>query len=246
MGTHKLPLAVTLAAGLILAGCGKPPGESPPVANGPAATATAAAGLPTLSAETTLAAPTNETLSAGAEFARKPLASPPTRTMQALKESYDRALIAIQADHYDQAVRELRGLAQTPGLTPEQQRAVQDLLAQTLKAAADTGPAEPNPAAATNETLSGGAAFLRNSLASPFAQAGQALKESYDSALVAVQIGDHARACNELKALAESPDLTAEQRQAVQELLAQTLKAAPELAPHPAGATTGGPASAPP
>ena len=41
---------------------------------------------------------------------------------------------------------------------------------------------------------------------------------------MAVQIGDYDRAVNELKALAENPDLTAEQKQAVRDLLAQTLK----------------------
>ncbi len=102
------------------------------------------------------------------------------------------------------------------------------------------GAAEPNPANATNETLSGGAEFMRKSLASPFAQAAQALKESYDSALIAVQIGDYERAVTELIALVESSDLTAEQEQAVRDLLEEALTAAPELAPSPgAGATNG-------
>ncbi len=231
-------MAIVLAAGLIWTGCGKPPGQSQPAAVEPAAAADAEPPAP--SAEPTPTAPTNDTPSAGAESARDPLASPSTQTRQALKESYDRALIAIQARDYDRAVSELRRLAQTTGLTPEQQRAVQDLLAQALKAAAEPGPAEPNPAAATNETLSGGAAFARRSLASPFAQAGQALRESYDSALVAIQIGDHDRAVNELKALAENPDLTAEQKRAVRDLLAHSLKAAAERTPSAGAGVTEG------
>jgi hypothetical protein len=89
----------------------------------------------------------------------------------------------------------------------------------------------PAPPVVTNETLLGGAEFTRKSLASPFAQADQALKEGYDAALIAFQIGDYARAAGELDILVETPGLTAAQQKAVQDLLAQTLKAAPELAP---------------
>ena len=68
------------------------------------------------------------------------------------------------------------------------------------------------------------------SLASPFAQAEQVLKESYNRALIAFQIEDYASAVTELDDLAVSPDLTPEQRQAVKDLLATALKKAPELA----------------
>ncbi len=82
----------------------------------------------------------------------------------------------------------------------------------------------------TNEPLTGAAEFQKKSLASPFAQAELALKESYNRALIAFQIGDYARAVSELQDLAKTPDLNPEQKQAVQDLLAETLKAAPELA----------------
>lgn len=98
---------------------------------------------------------------------------------------------------------------------------------------AEQPPSQTHPAAtaaATNGALTGAAAFQSRALASPFAQAELALKESFNRALIAFQIGDYARAVSELRDLAQLPDLTAGQKQAVQELLSETLKAAPELA----------------
>ncbi len=155
------------------------------------------------------------------------------QTNSALAESYNRALVACQAGDYARAAGELRLLAGTPGLTPEQERAVQDLLTQVLKAAS-----ESSLTTGTNDTRPGGAEFTRKSLASPFAGAGQALKEGYDAALIAFQIGDYDRVVSELKVLLENPDLTPEQKQAVQDLLAQTSKAAPEPTPSPAESVT--------
>ena len=57
-----------------------------------------------------------------------------------------------------------------------------------------------------------------------------ALKESYNRALIAFQIGNYVRAGSELRDLAKNPDLTAEQKQAVENLLAESLRAAPEPA----------------
>jgi hypothetical protein len=214
---------MALAGALAVAGCGKPQAESQAAPSEPEApAATLDVEPPTAPAEASPARATNEILSRVAEVARKPLASRSAQANRALEESYDRALIACQAGDYAAAVSELRMLARTPGLTREQDRAVQDLLAQTLRAAT-----EPVPATGTNQTRPGGAEFTRKSLASPFAQARQALKESYDSVLVAVQIGDYDRAVAELKVLAQNPDLTPEQKQAVQELMAQTSQTPP-------------------
>ena len=96
----------------------------------------------------------------------------------------------------------------------------------------------------TNEPLSGAAEFATKSLASPFAKADLALKESYDRALIAFQIGDYARAVSELDDLAATPDLTSAQQKAVKDLLAKTLKMAPELAASHAAAAAAGTANA--
>jgi len=85
-------------------------------------------------------------------------------------------------------------------------------------------------AVATSEAPSGAAEFATAALASPFAQAEMALMESYNRALIAFQIGDYSRAVTELQDLADTPDLNPQQKQAVQDLLAKTLKLAPELA----------------
>jgi hypothetical protein len=94
-----------------------------------------------------------------------------------------------------------------------------------------------HPTAATNEALSGAAEFQQRSLASPFAQAEQVLKEDFNRALIAFQIEDYARAVTELDDLAAMPELTPEQQQAVKELLAKALKMAPELAASRAATT---------
>jgi hypothetical protein len=54
-------------------------------------------------------------------------------------------------------------------------------------------------------------------------------KETYDRALIAFQIGDYARATRELQDLAGNSKLTSSQKEAVQNLLMQTLKLAPDL-----------------
>jgi hypothetical protein len=90
-------------------------------------------------------------------------------------------------------------------------------------AAAATDDATTKPATPAGE-------FMAKSMASPFATSDMGLKESYDRALIAFQIGDYARAASELQDLAENSHLTTPQKEAVQNLLMQTLKVAPNLA----------------
>jgi len=231
MGTDNRILALALAAGVFLAGCGKPQSQSQPVAEEPPA--------PIAAAEPSA-----------------PSVGPFSGADQALMDSFEAALFAFQTGDYARAASGLRLLAKAPGQTPEQKLAVQNLLALTLKAAPELAtspvapgsdgvrpgttpestvaalvPVEPDPALPSDTARPGGAEFTRKSLASAFARASQALKESYDSALVAVQIGNYDRAVDELRALAENSELTTEQQKAVQDLLAQALKEAPELAP---------------
>jgi hypothetical protein len=77
------------------------------------------------------------------------------------------------------------------------------------------------------------AEFSTKLLASPFAPAEPALSETYARALIAFQIGDYARAVTELEDLAKTPELTAEQRRAVTNLLAQAVELAPTAAVDP-------------
>ena len=109
-------------------------------------------------------------------------------------------------------------------------------------------PAPAEPAASmegTNDTLTAAAEFATKSLASPFAQADMALMESYGRALIAFQIEDYPRAVTELDDLAATPDLTPAQQQAVKDLLAKTLKMAPDLAASHAAAGAAKPETPP-
>ena len=83
--------------------------------------------------------------------------------------------------------------------------------------------------AATNAASPAGE-FLAKSMAGPFAASDMGLKESYERALIAFQTGDYSRAARELQNLAGNSKLTSPQSEAVQNLLMQTLKVAPDLA----------------
>jgi hypothetical protein len=94
---------------------------------------------------------------------------------------------------------------------------------------------EPSLAAMATDGAAANAAtpageFMTKSMASPFATSDMGRKQSYDRALIAFQIGDYARAASELQDLADTSNLTAPQKEAVQNLLMQTLKLAPNLA----------------
>lgn len=160
---------------------------------------------------------TNNTFSnAGGEFASQSQASPFAKSDPALKESYDRALIAFQIGDYSTAVNELDDLALTPDLTTQQVRAVDELLAKSLKMAPDT-PRAPKPEEAAQSvpaTASAGEDV--------FASATPALQRSYSRALAASKIGDYANALAELKDLIKSPGLNSQQKYAVQVLLDKT------------------------
>ena len=82
--------------------------------------------------------------------------------------------------------------------------------------------------AATNAATPAGE-FFTKSMAGPFAASDAGPKENYDRALIAFQIGDYARAARELQDLAGNSKLTSPQKEAVQNLLMQTLKLAPDL-----------------
>ncbi|HEY5912984.1 MAG TPA: hypothetical protein VJA21_20530 [Verrucomicrobiae bacterium] len=95
----------------------------------------------------------------------------------------------------------------------------------------------PPSLAGTNEEPSiayGLAEKLQNG---PFAAANPALKETFARALIAYDIGDYDRAFTELNDLGNLSGLNADQVKAVKELLAKTVKAAPQLATSNALAT---------
>ncbi len=156
--SHKLVLAFAVAAALVVAGCGKSRTENQPVSDEPAASN--AASVLQLSApppELVPATANTGPLSGAAGFASKSLAGPFAEAEGALKESYNRALIAFQIGDYTRTASELRDLARNPDLTPEQKQAVENLLAQSLRAAPEsavaTSPATATPSNNTNSPL---------------------------------------------------------------------------------------------
>ena len=74
-----------------------------------------------------------------------------------------------------------------------------------------------------------------STLTSSFASLDPALQESFSNAQLASRIGDYARAVAELKYLAGSPQLTAEQRQIVQKMLAEAEKGLSEATKNSTG-----------
>ena len=225
-----------------MAGCGKPPNETQPVTDEAAAPATADAQLPATPAEPVPSmADTNDTATGAAAFQKKSLASPFAQAELALKESYNRALIAFQIGDYARAASELQDLAKIPDLTPEQKQAVQDLLAETLKLAPEL--------AAKNSAATGGAsaktdtppvfplatpdaAQAPNNLPeSPFSTADPAVKETFARAKAAYNIGNYNVAAAELRDLVTNAQLNFQQKYAVQALLDQTPQGAPAKSP---------------
>jgi hypothetical protein len=156
--SHKPVLAFALAAALVVAGCGKSRTDDQPVSNETAASNAASAlqlsaPPPDLVPATATAGP----LSGAGDFASKSLSGPFAEAEQSLKESYNRALVAFQIGDFARASSELRDLAKNPDLTPDQKQAVENLLAQSLRAAPEsavaTSPATATPSSKTNSPL---------------------------------------------------------------------------------------------
>jgi hypothetical protein len=229
MKLENQALAVALAGALMLPGCGRQTADSPPQgADGPVAVTQTQ--TPAVPPETAGAAgDTNGATGGAVEFQSKALASPFADAELALKESYNRALIAYQIGDYARAVAELEDLTNTPDLTAEQQRAVQSLLAQAKKQAPAAAPTQP---AAEPAKLTTPAAV--DTPDAPFATADQSVKETYARALAAYKIDDFARAEAELKDLASAAGLTTMQLGAVQSLLSEVQKKAAAAAVRPA------------
>jgi len=237
MLSDKWTLAIALAGALTLAGCGKPQTDTQSSASEPAAPAAAdVQPAPAPDGIAVSVVTTNETLTAGAEFATKSLASPFAKADMALMESYNRALIAFQIGDYARAVSELDDLAATPDLTPAQQQGVKDLLAQTLKmapelaashAAAATGAAQPATPPEFPVVVPGTVESAKNVLESPFSTADPAIKRSFARAKAAYDIGNYTSALTELRDLATNSQLNFQQKYVVQALLDKTPQAAP-------------------
>jgi len=225
-----------IVGALALAGCGKPRSETLPAVNEPAGPAAIDALQPSAPAE---AAPlevfTNDAPTAGGKFTTTALASPFAEANMALRESYNRALIACQIGDYANAVTELDDLSATPDLTPAQRQAIKDLLAQALKmapelasraaTAADAGQPQtppqfplvaPDTAASPNDVQG-----------NPFSTADAATWRSFTRAKAAFKVGDYDTALTVLKDLASDPRLNYQQKYAVQSMLDKIPQAVP-------------------
>ncbi len=242
MLSDKWAVGLLLTWALVLGGCGKTQSDSQPPPGDSAPTPTAGKGQPDTAMGPLSATPAaNEALSGGAAFAQRSETSPFAQADMALKESYNRALIAFQIGDYARAASELRDLSGT-GLTPEQERAVQGLLIQTMRLA--PGLATTNTAAGKAETPSEfplaatGTAQPPGALpANPFSTADPAIKETFARAKAAFDIGNYDAALAELRDLATNAQLNWQQKYAVQDLMARTPQSVPAAPAKPSGQT---------
>ncbi len=71
----------------------------------------------------------------------------------AVKSDADKAVAAVKAGNYSEALADLQALASKAKLTPEQQEAVKDVIAQVQKAMADAASKAAADAKKTGEDL---------------------------------------------------------------------------------------------
>jgi hypothetical protein len=238
------PVAAALVtATLLLAGCGKPSAGTQISASEESAPAAVPQDVrPPLPAQAEpLAAATNEAPAEpptpAGELAVRVLASPFAASDMALKESFSRALIALQIADYPTAMTELEALAATPGLTPEQQQTVRDLMAQTLKLAPELAASRAAAAGASNlapasqfaVTVPGASGRPGNVPESAFTTADPSVKRSFARAKAAFDIGSFDQAMVELQGLATNGQLNWQQRFEVDQLLVLASRALPTM-----------------
>ncbi len=223
---HRNPAFVlTFLVVLALAGCGQK--EPSPSASGGDNAAPAPAGDSTAAVDAAQPSPAADT------NAEPPVAYGLAKQLQdsafaaadpAVKESYARALIAYDIGDFDRAWAELVDLANSGTLTDQQLEEVKTLLGNTTNAA---------PGLATNLAASPLAASGSDVYAlaaegqPPLSTADPAVRETFDRAKTAFDIGNFEVAAAELQDLATNTQLNAQQRYAVQKLLDQTPRAVP-------------------
>lgn len=206
---------------LLLAGCGpKSAADNQPATDG----STAVAPSETVVADAT-EPDTNAQPATAQSFATELQASPFANADLGIKESFARALIAYNIGDYDRAFSEATDLKNTAGLTAEQSKAVKQLLARIAKAAPEVAAtnallanvAQPQPEifpeAAENQPL--------------FSTADPGVRETFDRAQAAFNIGNFTVAAEELKTLVTNAQLNARQRYAAQVLLDKTPQVVP-------------------
>jgi hypothetical protein len=156
----------------------------------------------------------------------------------ALRETYDRALIANQIGDYPRALAELQDLAANTTLNPRQQQAVQDLLAQIKKAAPDlvatnallaSAAIKPEPPAEFPLASATATESTKNAADFAFSTADPSVRESFARAKAAFDIGDYPKALDELTDLSTNAQLNSQQKYAVQVLLGKTPQSLPAV-----------------
>lgn len=202
---------------VILAGCGRHPGDNSNPAPGPAS-----AGRSAATATDSAVPPARGAVSASAadpELPRVAIEASFASADEAVKRSCARALIAYQIGDYQGAVQEFESIADKTGLTAEQKQLVNDALETARKMAATSADSSatppPNPAAGASGT---------DTVTPALAAMDPALQESIARAEIAIRIGDYPKAVAELADLAASPGLTNERKRIVQKLLAEVRK----------------------
>lgn len=216
----KLTLAVSLAAALMLVGCGRQRADAPPAAGDVPAPAAADAQVSEAGSPETATA-TNGALNSAQGFAQKLEDSPFASADPALKETFARALIACEIGDYARALDELNDLSAAAGLTPRQSQAVRDLSAKAKAAAPQVAVSNAVPAASVAVYA------LAPTTDPPFSTAEPAVVEGFARARIAFDIGNYPIAEAELNSLINNPQLNWQQKYAVQALLDRIPHTAP-------------------
>lgn len=223
----KLVLTALL---VVFAGCGRHSGDGSNPAPGPtsdersASTATNSAVPPLRGAMASRNANAGGAVnSADPELPAMAIEAAFASADEAVKRSCARALIAYQIGNYNGAVQEFESFVGRTDLTAEQKK-LADFALETARKMAATTPdmsSTPRPAPPAGAPGTGSEAPVP---ASP----DPALQESIARAEIASRIGDYTKAVAEIADIADSPQLTAEQKNVVQRLLAEARRNLPQ------------------
>ncbi len=221
----KPGVLLAFAVALALWGCGRGEPGSSGTAGDNTAPAPAGESTPVVdAAQPSAAADTNAEPPVAYGLAKQLQDSAFAAADPAVKESYARALIAYDIGDFDRAWAELVDLANTGTLTGQQMEEVKTLLGNTTNAA----PGLATNLAALPIAAAGSDVYaLAAEGQPPLSTADPAVRETFERAKAAFDIGNFEVAAAQLQDLATNTQLNAQQKYAVQILLDKTPRAVP-------------------